>query len=490
MLKYNSKLKNECTNLVLFTSESCNLNCSYCDISKHLNNEYHKQEAKNVRDSLLNGQYLDTLKKAFERLEVNTLTIQMLELWGQEPTLTLNEFSSNFAEIYKMCPNIDKVLYSTNGIAFIDRSINFAKLIDKVVNKPCKLSIQFSYDGKESTEAFRGISSKIILNNIENLIRELNKTTFNYLSVEILLHNVISLNLINKYSNEDNYEGLINLFQSLSDLSDFFINLNTNKSVEIHPFGSAIEVPYNATQEEGKNLVKFYNNCEKYCKNVKHKNWKGLKFQTLFKMRDNLIWSDDILNYVASFYEPSSSGISSLNRTLLSNTSRAIGCGFGCKSLKIRYDGTLMHCQNGLYSLDEQSCNRDSEENYLVSYRKRTKGFFPNVLTDTDDEIDKYLSQCYYFNEESFPQKYSQVCNLMKLLLNANQIDPKYNDARELLKAAYYISLSTTCVHNSMMWTGSLTGTHAGLIRLYCNGFLDIIQAPEEEFREGEEKCS
>ena len=65
----------------------------------------------------------------------------MLELWGQEPTLTLNEFSSNFAEIYKMCPNIDKVLYSTNGIAFIDRSINFAKLIDKVVNKPCKLSI-------------------------------------------------------------------------------------------------------------------------------------------------------------------------------------------------------------------------------------------------------------------------------------------------------------------------------------------------------------
>ena len=59
MLKYNSVLKDECTNLVLFTSESCNLNCSYCDISKHLDSNYHKQEANKVKESLLNGQYID-----------------------------------------------------------------------------------------------------------------------------------------------------------------------------------------------------------------------------------------------------------------------------------------------------------------------------------------------------------------------------------------------------------------------------------------------
>ena len=116
-------LKN-CKHLVLFTSESCNLSCSYCDMAQHINKKCHVTEAKKVKESLINGQYLNTLKTAFNRLEINPKNIEHIEFWGQEPTLTLNEMCEFFPKLYELCPNINNVFFSTNGVSFIDSIIN------------------------------------------------------------------------------------------------------------------------------------------------------------------------------------------------------------------------------------------------------------------------------------------------------------------------------------------------------------------------------
>ena len=80
MLKNNQPLKEYCDGLILFTSESCNLQCSYCDMATHINKEKHASEARKVKESLINGQYLNTIQKAFERLEINPNQIKNLEL--------------------------------------------------------------------------------------------------------------------------------------------------------------------------------------------------------------------------------------------------------------------------------------------------------------------------------------------------------------------------------------------------------------------------
>ena len=133
-----------CKHLVLFTSESCNLQCSYCDMNKHFNNKYHLNEANLVKESMKNGVYLNNLKQIFQRLGIDPSQINNLDLWGQEPTLTLNEFSIMFQELYKYCPNINNLFFSTNGVGFIDSIISFIKTIDLIVKYNFQLNYQLN----------------------------------------------------------------------------------------------------------------------------------------------------------------------------------------------------------------------------------------------------------------------------------------------------------------------------------------------------------
>ena len=196
---------NDINSLTLFTSESCNLNCSYCDIASHLDPKLHNLEAKKVKESLINGQYLNTIKEAFQKLNIDKYQIENLELWGQEPTLTLKEFNIFFPQLYELCPNIQKLLFSTNGVANVVEIINLIKIINNITNKKFILNLQFSFDGYEQTLSHRGISPNIIIDNIINFIEELNKIDLKLLTVNILPHNVIDQETFTMFSKTESY---------------------------------------------------------------------------------------------------------------------------------------------------------------------------------------------------------------------------------------------------------------------------------------------
>lgn len=84
---------------------------------------------------MINGVYLENLKKAFDRLEIDGKQIENCELWGQEPTLTLKEFSIFFPELLKLCPNMKKLFFSTNGVGFTDEILNLIKIISNIITK-------------------------------------------------------------------------------------------------------------------------------------------------------------------------------------------------------------------------------------------------------------------------------------------------------------------------------------------------------------------
>jgi hypothetical protein len=61
-----------------------------------------------------------------------------------------------------MFPNLERLFFSTNGVAFPDRIVNLIKKVDSIVNKTFKFELQFSYDGAKATKESRGIEPSII----------------------------------------------------------------------------------------------------------------------------------------------------------------------------------------------------------------------------------------------------------------------------------------------------------------------------------------
>lgn len=464
---------------MLFTSESCNLQCSYCDMANHINKKLHAEETKKVKNSLINGQYLNTLQKTFERLEIDPGQMLHFELWGQEPTITLKEFSIMFPQLYNYCYNLQSMMFSTNGVGFIDDIINFIVLVDNTVKQNFNITIQFSFDGYENTKNHRGINPDIIINNIIDFLTKLNNISLKLTNIIIQCHYVVDDATINKYADEINQKELFYYLRDFSDLSDKFMILNKNNKVTINPFSPGLINPYNASVQDGKNLAQFYKNCEKTGEIIPHKTWRGLTYQFFEKIIELDFEKVKDFIYSIGFDKP-------IDTEMLKILSEKINCGFNYSGVKVRYDGKLIICQNAIMGLSSKELKDRQDSDSIIQSRKLFHNFYPNILTDNDEIIDEYLRQIKLEHEETFFIAYSQVASLMSLLLYSNQIDSKYNNKEEFLKCAYNLTTMLNCAYNGIMQTGSMYGKHIGYLRFFCNGFMDILNEEYEKYKRGQ----
>lgn len=464
MLKYNMK---NCNSLVLFTSESCNLQCSYCEIAKHINNQNkHIQENIKIKSALLDKTYLNNIKVAFDKLQINPLNIKQLELWGQEPTLTLKETTTFLLDLYNFIPNIEKIIFSTNGTDS-NNIIFFIKNINDLFNKKVQLNIQFSYDGAYLTKKNRKIDPNIIINNIKSIIKEFQNYNLNNIYFNIQLHNVIDKNSFLFFAKDENkeefYKYLLEFDQIFKELRD----LNRNPHIHITPFWSALENPIEVSSEEGKIFFNFL----KKCKNMPFDFIQNFCMPTdiiHYPLRDEQV----ILNLVQ---ESTKQGcITANNIKNLEYLSRKRGCNFNNTILKLRYDGTLIHCQNALPILSMEKNEADNLNNTIL-LRKKNKQFFPNIITSSEEELNNYFYQTNLRSSESFLPAFSQVCSFLKILLETQQIDNKYKNSILFFQAAIILTFSHTCPHTSMVYSGNLYGINFNTIRLLCNGAIDLM---------------
>ena len=64
----------------------------------------------------------------------------------------------------------------------------------------------------------------------------------------------------------------------------------------------------------------------------------------------------------------------------------------------------------------------------------------------------------------------------MQFMSLNNQIDESYkNNHKKIVQHAMYLAGLYCCSYNNQIMTGSVFHRHTGLIRLYCNGALDVI---------------
>ena len=476
MLKNTEQIKRYCTGFTLITSESCNLACSYCDMAQHINKKCHSEEAKKVKEALINGQFLNTIKTTINRFGLDPLQIKHLDLWGQEPTLTLDEFNFMFPQLYEYCSNIEYLFFSTNGVANVDKILNLVCVLKDTITKQFKLKVQFSYDGKIPTKKHRGANPDTIINNITTFITEVNKMDLGEnLTVDITFHNVADNEIMEYFADPSKEEELFEYENEFDELTRFFFSLKRNPSVTITPFSVGIIKPFNGSVQDGKNLTAFYQNCEnllnKY--HFDHLNWKGLTIQVF---APTLLADYDTARKFFLHEIPKGHP----NPERLAHLSDNLDCGFNRGVIKIRYDGQLLPCQAAIFGLTEEALEGREDSAAMIQRTRVQKKFYPNIITDSDEVIDKYLYQVNTHAEASFLQCMSQVASLMTCLLHAGQIDPKYADPDEFFKAAFHMALSTNCAWDAMMYTGTLYGKYAGWIRFLCNGFLDYVYKEKE----------
>lgn len=474
----NTKKKNiyqHLTSVTFISSEECNLHCSYCELAKNASNKCNTENEK-IKQSFLSGDYVTKYQRVFYEYNINEKAIDRIDLWGQEPTLTLNEFTTQLNRILNWLCNCNFLFFSTNGIDYIENILNLIKELNQYIEQNPRnftLRIQFSLDELNYMEKQRGIDPNIVINNIKKLITNLNNINLNQnLTISIIFHGVITLELIHDVLEKNSIE---QFWIDIDNIINDFTILNINKQVKISPlWGSTIQHPYNATQQEGRELTEFiqkslllYNNFKRSSLNPQrildmYAKWQSRSIETVFKMHENIL---DMYNF--EYDRICDNGFIGSN----------LGCSVGTNDIKMRYDGTLLYCQSLIFSLNEQNLNTfNNDITYDFQKLQLKYNYSPNLLTSPYEDIVKFTERFNVRYNYSYNFIITNIINLMYILLKNHQIDESYKDPEKMLRHAIYLVRISQCWYDHISETGSMHGRTFGTIRLYCNGFLDLIE--------------
>lgn len=482
MLKENKTLFPDVQELTFITSESCNLNCKYCELSMN-STPSHAQEVKNVREALLNGSFLANYQRFIYDYNIDIHKIRGIELWGQEPTLTLDAFTTQIPGILKWLRECERVFFSTNGMVFPDRIIDFIKqlnsfLVSEKSGRHFCAHIQFSVDGFDEDIEARGANATTIFNNIKKIIEFFNSYDLcEKLEVFIIFHGVVTLDIMkNGLKN-----GVGKHWHKLDDAIAELYSLNKNHQIIVADgVSSAFQNPVNASKEEGEIVAQYLKECIKLNEPFKKSAiaqqiilnlyTKPIKRNDGSQMTREDILSDIVDTYNYNFWQDTD------NEAIFTR----FGCGTGTGSIKMRYDGTLVYCQNVIFSLSEKDLENKKGIKYDIQRAELKHNFNPNVFTSPKEDIESFI---YKFGDNHFifPFVFSQIVNQMYLLLENNQIHESYkNDPEKILRHADYMVRLIQCWYNQVIETGSIYSKTLGMIRFYCNGALDIIEQSNE----------
>lgn len=457
------------SSLTLISSESCNLNCSYCKIAK-MEHGFHQKEAQELRESFINGTYVDNIITIFKKYNIDPNKVEFFQFWGQEPTTTLDVLADQFPRLYNFFPNVKHSFFSTNGVNWYDRILHYIEVVEKTVTHPFTIEIQISYDGGYSNEQLRGIKSEIIENNIFNLMSGLNNLKLKYVKLDICFHNVISFELLKElYQGNisdsnikafwDNAHKFLNKCRTLCQLDEQFLNLNTLMS-------PGLINPYNGTKEEGELLVKFYeDNCRL---NIPEASSTVRQFT--YNFTDNHKDLETIDNEIRNVLD---------NINVEDIKSMDPGCNSIVGNINIRYTGEVMHCQNVAHSLTLEEVegagyneiDLDIKKNQLIHHA------YPNIISGDPNDIHRYLWKWDTVAAKyCLPHQLVFTINMMYLLAKCGQIKSQYlTDPKKLFRHAYYIVYAFDCWENNLNETASIFGQAVGLMRLLANGLCDYM---------------
>ena len=473
-----SSYTKDISTLTLIVSCGCNLKCSYCEIAKSVNEDSARLQTETIQ-ALENGTFLQNVKQTFQRLSINNEHIYSLDLWGQEPTLTLDKFTAHLEEWINFLPNIEKFFFSTNGMAYPERIVDLVLTFEKLwenKDKPLEFTLQFSYDGDLSTNNIRNAESTTIQKNLLYIINELNKYQINNIIFKPHVHGVVSLELLKLL---DTPEKVLDYYNNMADWIEPFLDLSTNFNVKFDYSPSlSLEAPVDATSEDGWRLTRFAKWTQQLDRRKLHSDYINQTIKYLFSppfatafiaAACNEITIDDWVTRILqdrNYYDEAT-------RFLSPN----IFCGTNKFSIKIMYDGTLISCQNNIFDRDKRYATADTPELKSIKDSWVDHHLFINPIHDTDKQIETVLELFNTTQTTSWRFLIEHYIITMYWLARAGQIDVKYcENEYVLVKHALMLIKYNQCVYNNYIKTGSAFMRGNGWFRLFFNGYADVLE--------------
>ena len=482
------KLFKHVKNLTFISSESCNLNCKYCEISKDATST-HREEAIKVKESLSNGSFFTNCEKIFQIYNIDPLQIDTFTLWGQEPTLTLDALSSQMSKLLDYLKNCKFVFFSTNGMAYPERIIDYIKTINNYLslenkNRVLHVEIQFSIDGLGEDIKARGADPDIIKKNIFYILEQLqNYQMYHTMDVFIDFHGVLTLDIVrNGLKN-----GVGKHWHEIDEfINDIYLKNKNHQIIISRKISSAFQCPINATSEEGKMVAEYLDKCIHLNEPFKSSalsptNVLNLYINPIRKRNGQRETREDMINGIFDIFNYDYS-----QDTDYEIIKYKFGCSSADGSLKLRYNRAELFCQNVIIDLTEEDLKNKQGMKYDIHKFQLKHNYNPNLLTSQKKDVENFIDRLDGGGHFSVPFMLSQMVNQMYLLLENHQIDESYqNNPEKILRHASYLIRIIQCWYNQLIETGSIYTKSLGTIRFYCNGVLDIIEKYSEEKKGG-----
>ena len=429
------------------SSATCNLNCSFCFLTK--NKAYHNFNQV-VRDAWNNGTYVENMYKTVCAFPADPKKIETIQLWGGETLLNIEDVTKNVKKIYEYFSGLKEWHISTNWAIDVNKFFDFVCEINK--NAPTKQNIilQLSIDGPEGemTETGHNVSWDVYYKNMEIFTNLMNNTRLKNISIEFTINATVNKDIYFRVFST--YEGMYEYVKKMYELTSFIESRCVSESLEIRSLGvfPGYAIPFEDSVEDGVKLANI------------SRLWEQVRAQEF----------PDFWKFFGFYY-----GIGDINSDkgiLNPNTE----CGELKGTITVNPDGSICEC-SGSYIDHDQFYKEELEKAGDIAELRAAKlrdfvYYNPSEMTPQDiEKHDWYIYNGYKNNSSTY------MCYLMSLaeeLALSGQISIKYLENKDLLfKHLGTLSGIISCTRNNIKDTGIPYFTTPSCLRRYLNGLIE-----------------
>ncbi len=444
---------------VFYTNGTCNLKCRYCNIDK---NPALAKVDKLLEESFIDPEYyFNRVKLYFERWQLKSV-----ETWGGEPFLGMHRALPLFKKLIEYYPNLDSFFSSTN-FSFTTWKEEFWNLINifkDYPNRKFKYFLQLSVDGPTELNDFNrgeGVTERC-LKNYYALLEDLkNDMLPENVTLGISLKGTLDTDSIRNLNTK---EAIIEYYKFFEDnyLQQGIEVANIKPNINISFPIPNVAVPVPATVELGKIFAHYIALCRSIEKDI-------VAGRSELKLYQQITPFSETANNVA-----------------LSYVSPYGYCGTGNSMVGFLPDDLIAICNEGFTEMV-----KEYQENASTGKYRRPDGsitFRQYVDTDqcllclTDDEYAQHEIKMRYYNQGLATAKLVGTVNEILALAMCGQVDSKYLNEIEALKAAIFIHARYAyCIKDNYNTNGTFTMLPLGTLKLFLNGAIELLLSQTEK---------
>lgn len=451
------------TNITLFTTALCNLNCGYCYICKDATGCL-KQIDDDLAKDFENG---SQIKQVYDVDPEADKHIKHITLWGGEPFLHIERFIDHFEEYVEAFPNFNELDTSTN-FTLPNQVESLKRLFDTIIehyhgNQKFHFDLQVSIDGPEEMNDLgrgKGVTQKFLKN-----FRDLCELEFDDSKIDLYVHTKPTFSKPT-FHFVDTPEKAYEWFEFFDrEMYQPYKNRKTRKWCFL-PCLFNYATPAEWTKDDGLEVAKIYRSIQEVTPRIKQLDGWIPNYETYIPSVEFLLGRlrDD----------------NSFNKKKCLDCSKPF-CGGGCGSFSHVvvpiHDGKYTMCHRGMFDdyVDYHNNMKDhADMNGLAAKYVQTnnesawiydKDQFLN-LKKTFDNLILYPHQIFYTDYVKFVYEYAK----------AGIIDEKWTDMSKIDKTIAIFVDKSCCLQDSYIITGSWITSNPLEIPLWYNGAMDVVE--------------